>query len=77
MDSETKKILLYNLFFQVKKYFSLINQLIFTDWISEMRLIHSNHFLAIWISHILLIQSIDFDWFRLREESEWLEISEL
>ena len=43
--------------FVSEKYFSLLNQLIFTDWISEIWLIHSNLFLAIWISRISLIIS--------------------
>ena len=50
----------------VKKYFSLLNQLIFTDssvkkniFHSEIGLIYSNLFLAIWISQISLILT---DW---------------
>ena len=41
----------------VKKYFSLLNQLISTEIISEFLLIYSNLFLAIWISQISLIIS--------------------
>ena len=41
----------------VKKYFSLLNQSIFTEIISEIWLIYSNLFLAIWISQISLIIS--------------------
>ena len=41
----------------VKKYFSLLNQLIFTEILSEIWLIYSNLFLAIWISQISLIIS--------------------
>ena len=41
----------------VNKYFSLLNQLIFTEIISEIWLIYSNLFLAIWISQISLIIS--------------------
>ena len=41
----------------VKKYFSLSNQSIFTEIISEIWLIYSNLFLAIWISQISLIIS--------------------
>ena len=41
----------------VKKYFSLLNQSIFTEIISEVWLIYSNLFLAIWISQISLIIS--------------------
>ena len=41
----------------VKKYFSLLNQLIFTEVISELWLIYSNLFLVIWISQISLIIS--------------------
>ena len=41
----------------VKKYFSLLNQLIFTEIISEIWLIYSNPFLAILISQISLIIS--------------------
>ena len=57
----------------VKKYFSLLNQLIFTDSsvkkiffteiISEIWLIYSNLFLAIWISQVSLITSVKIDWF--------------
>ena len=36
----------------VEKYFSLLNQLISTEVISEIWLIYSNLFLAIWISQI-------------------------
>ena len=42
---------------QWKKYFSLSNQSIFTEIISEIWLIYSNLFLAIWISQISLIIS--------------------
>ena len=41
----------------VNKYFSLLNQLIFTERISEIWLIYSNLFLVIWISQISLIVS--------------------
>ena len=41
----------------VKKYFSLSNQSTFTEIISEIWLIYSNLFLAIWISQISLIIS--------------------
>ena len=41
----------------VQKYFSLSNQLIYTEVISEIWLIYSNLFLAIWISQISLIIS--------------------
>ena len=41
----------------VKSYFTLLSQLIFTEVISEIWLIYSNVFLAIWISQILLIIS--------------------
>ena len=41
----------------VKKYFSLSNQSVFTEIISEIWLIYSNLFLAIWISQISLIIS--------------------
>ena len=41
----------------VKKYFSLLNQSIYTEIISEIWLIYSNLFLAICISQILLIIS--------------------
>ena len=41
----------------VKKYFSLSNQSIFSEIISEIWLIYSNLFLAIWISQISLIIS--------------------
>ena len=41
----------------VKKYFSLSNQSIYTEIISEILLIYSNLFLAIWISQISLIIS--------------------
>ena len=56
-----------------KKYFSLLNQSIFTEIISEIWLIHSNLFLAIWISQISLIisrfwliqiQRVDYFWFK-------------
>ena len=42
---------------QWKKYFLLLNQLISTEVISEIWLIYSNLFLAIWISQISLIIS--------------------
>ena len=42
----------------VKKYFSLSNQSIFIEIISEIWLIYSNLFLAIWISQISLIISM-------------------
>ena len=42
---------------QLKKYFSLLNQSIFTEIISEIWLIYSNLFLAIWIRQISLIIS--------------------
>ena len=51
-----------------EKYFQLLNQLIFTEIISEFRLIRSSLFLAIWNSQISLIIS-RFDWFRYREEA--------
>ena len=41
----------------VKKYISLLNQLIFTEAISGIWLISSSLFLAIWISQISLITS--------------------
>ena len=41
----------------VKKYFSLSNQSIFTEIISEIWLIYSNLFLAIWINQISLVIS--------------------
>ena len=41
----------------MEKYFSLLNQLIFTEVISEIWLIRSHLFLAIWISQISLIIS--------------------
>ena len=41
----------------VRKYFSLSNQSIFTEIISEIWLIYSNLFLAIWISEISSIIS--------------------
>ena len=41
----------------VKKYISLLNQLIITEAISGIWLIYSNLFLAIWISQISLIIS--------------------
>ena len=47
----------FSLIYQRNKYFSLLNQLIFTEVISEIWLIHSNLFLAIWISEISLIIS--------------------
>ena len=61
-DSSVKKYfsLLNQLIFtdqSVKKYFSLSNQLIFTEVISEIWLIYSYLFLAIWISQISLIIS--------------------
>ena len=40
-----------------EKIFLLLNQLIFTELISEIWLLHSNLFLAIWISQISLIIS--------------------
>ena len=42
---------------QLEKYISLLNQLIFTESISEIWLINSNLFLAIWISQISLLIS--------------------
>ena len=43
--------------FTSKKYFSRLNQLIFTEVISEILLVLSNLFLAIWINQISLINS--------------------
>ena len=57
----------------VKKYFPLLNQLIFPEIINEIWLIYSNLFLAIWISQISLIivlllwQSRTWQIFRLLE----------
>ena len=47
----------FSLIHQWKKYFSLPNQSIFTEIISEIWLIYSNLVLAIWISQISLIIS--------------------
>ena len=47
----------FSLIHQWKKYFSLLNQLISTEVMSEIWLIYSNLFLAIWISQISLIIS--------------------
>ena len=63
-DSSVKKIFFtvklvnFNWLNQWKKYFSLLNQFIFTKVISEIWLIYSNLFLAIWNSQISLIISI-------------------
>ena len=47
----------FSLIHQWKKYFLLSNQSIFTEIISEIWLIYSNLFLAIWVSQISLIIS--------------------
>ena len=57
--------------FTSAKYLSLVNQLIFTGVISEIWLIHSNLFLAIWISQISLI--ISRSWL-IQNESTFLVI---